>query len=275
MTAYMEHKDLANESIDEARARNIADGVHRVLDEVAQAEEQAGRPAGSVQVLAAAKTRDVGEIMAAVDAGIRLLGENRPQEIVAKIDGLRTQGAQRGLVIGASDLETAEGADDPEALNRLPLHLIGQLQSNKIGKVLPDADVIESVATLDLAEKIARRMAVRGRTMGVLIEVNESGEDSKSGIAPDEALDLALAVAALDGVEVQGFMTVGAHVDDEATVRAGFAHLRGLRDAALAAGVASARELSMGMTGDKEWAIAEGATIVRIGTGIFGERDFK
>ena len=80
MTAYMDHKNLANEVIDDARAREITDGVHRVLDRIAAAEEQAGREAGSVRLLAATKTRDIGEIMAAIDAGVRMIGENRPQE---------------------------------------------------------------------------------------------------------------------------------------------------------------------------------------------------
>ena len=84
MTAYMDHKNLANEVIDDARAREITDGVHRVLDRIAAAEEQAGREAGSVRLLAATKTRDIGEIMAAIDAGVRMIGENRPQEVTAK-----------------------------------------------------------------------------------------------------------------------------------------------------------------------------------------------
>ena len=87
MTAYMDHKNLANEVIDDARAREITDGVHRVLDRIAAAEEQAGREAGSVRLLAATKTRDIGEIMAAIDAGVRMIGENRPQEVTAKPKG--------------------------------------------------------------------------------------------------------------------------------------------------------------------------------------------
>ena len=86
MTAYMDHKNLANEVIDDARATEIADGVHRVLDRIAAAEAASGRDAGSVRLLAATKTRDVGEIMAAIDAGVRMIGENRPQEVVAKAE---------------------------------------------------------------------------------------------------------------------------------------------------------------------------------------------
>ena len=102
MTAYMDHKNLANEVIDAARAQEITDGVHRVLDRVATAEAQAGREVGSVKLLAATKTRDVGEIMTAIDAGVRMIGENRPQEVTAKAEGLLKQCAQRGFTLGAA-----------------------------------------------------------------------------------------------------------------------------------------------------------------------------
>lgn len=281
MTAYMDHKDLANETIDAARIQEITDGAHRVLDLIAQTEFTSGREEGSVTLLAATKTRDVGEIMAAIDAGVHMIGENRPQEVIAKIDGLRYACLQRGIVLGASDMQTVmrlDETDDPEALDRLPLHLIGQLQSNKIGKMLPDVNTIESVNSFELAEKIARRAAAREQTVGVLLEVNESGEPTKSGCAPDEAFELALRIAQLEGLELQGLMTVGAHVDDEREIRRGFAHLRDVRDRVRdsdAEGTATCVELSMGMSGDMTYAIDEGATIVRIGQAIFGDRDFK
>ncbi len=281
MTAYMDHKDLANETIDVARIQEITDGAHRVLDLIAQTEFTSGREEGSVTLLAATKTRDVGEIMAAIDAGVHMIGENRPQEVIAKIDGLRYACLQRGIVLGASDMQTVmrlDETDDPEALDRLPLHLIGQLQSNKIGKMLPDVNTIESVGSFELAEKIARRAVAREQTVGVLLEVNESGEPTKSGCAPDEAFELALRIAQLEGLELQGLMTVGAHVDDEREIRRGFAHLRDVRDRVRdsdAEGTATCVELSMGMSGDMTYAIDEGATIVRIGQAIFGDRDFK
>ena len=221
MTAYMDHKDLANETISDDRAREITDGVHRVLDLIARTEFTSGREEGSVTLLAATKTRDVGEIMAAIDAGVHMIGENRPQEVIA---------------------------------------------------------TIESVDSFELAEKIARRAAAREQTVGVLLEVNESGEPTKSGCAPDEAFELALRIAQLEGLELQGLMTVGAHVDDEREIRRGFAHLRDVRDRVRdsdAEGTATCVELSMGMSGDMTYAIDEGATIVRIGQAIFGERDFK
>ena len=261
MTAYMEHKDLANEIIAPARARDIADNVRRVLDRVATAESAAGREPGSVRLLAATKTRDVGEIMAAIDAGVRMIGENRPQEMQVKAPGLARLAAERGFGLGAC--ESAASRDS----GHIPFHLIGQLQSNKIGKVLPAADCIESVDTIELAEKIARRAVSRGSTVGVLLE----------GCAPSHAIDVAQRIGAMGGLRLQGLMTIGAHVRDEAAIRAGFAHLRKLRDQILAEaapGTEQCTQLSMGMTEDMELAIAEGATIVRVGTAIFGPRAF-
>lgn len=275
MTAYMDHKDLANETIEDARSREIADGVHRVLDRIASAEEKAGREAGSVRLLAATKTRDVGEIMAAIDAGVRMIGENRPQEVTAKADGLAKRCAERGFTLGVAD-DAADPADATASVH-IPFHLIGQLQSNKIGKVLPVVNTIESVDSLDLAEKISRRAVARGITVGVLLEINESGEESKSGCDPAHAIRIAQKIGTLDGLELQGLMTIGAHVDDETVIRRGFAHLRKTRDLILASGepgTGNCHELSMGMTGDMELAIAEGSTIVRVGTAIFGERAF-
>ena len=279
MTAYMDHKNLANEVIDGVRAVQIADGVHRVLDRIASAEQHAGRDAGSVRLLAATKTRDVGEIMAAIDAGVRMIGENRPQEVTAKAEGLMARCAERGFALGvAGDSGIAFASDDSEvACERIPFHLIGQLQSNKIGKVLPVVNTIESVDSLDLAEKISRRAVARGITVGVLLEVNESGEASKSGCDPSHAIRIAQKIGTLDGLELQGLMTIGAHVDDETAIRKGFEHLRKTRDHILESGepgTRSCRELSMGMTGDMELAVAEGSTIVRVGTAIFGERAF-
>ncbi len=273
MTAYMDHKNLANEAIDGVRAVQIADGVHRVLDRIASAEQHAGRDAGSVRLLAATKTRDVGEIMAAIDAGVRMIGENRPQEVMAKAEGLMARCAERGFALGVAD----DAGASTIAGEHIPFHLIGQLQSNKIGKVLPVVNTIESVDSLDLAEKISRRAVARGITVGVLLEVNESGEASKSGCDPSHAIRIAQKIGTLDGLELQGLMTIGAHVSDETAIRRGFEHLRRTRDRILASGEPGTqfcRELSMGMTGDMELAIAEGSTIVRVGTAIFGERAF-
>ena len=290
MTAYMDHKDLTNETIGAARARDIADNVHKVLDRIAAAEAAAGREAGSVRLRAATTPRDVGEITAAIDAGVRMIGENRPQEVQVKAPGLVRLMAERGFALGAdassAAVDGAAGAGSADAAGSvrnpaqngvIPFHLIGQLQSNKIGKILPFVDTIESVDSIELAEKIARRAVMRGITVGVLLEVNESGEASKSGCPASHAIDLARRIGNMGGLELRGLMTIGAHVDDETTIRSGFVHLRRTRDQILTSGASGTEhctELSMGMTGDMELAIAEGATIVRVGTGIFGERAF-
>ena len=254
-----------------------------MLDRVAAAEQAAGRKEGSVRLLAATKTRDVGEIMAAIDAGIRMIGENRPQEVQVKAPGLLRLAAERGFALGVGGDATADASNSAASNTAaatngtIPFHLIGQLQSNKIGKILPFVDTIESVDSIELAEKIARRAVMRGITVGVLLEVNESGEASKSGCPASHAIDLAQRIGNMGGLQLQGLMTIGAHVSDETTIRAGFTHLRKTRDQILASGAPGTEhctELSMGMTGDMELAIAEGATIVRVGTGIFGERAF-
>ncbi len=269
MVAYMDHKDLGNRQISRERAVQIADGVKRVADRIAKAEDSAGRKEGSVTLLAATKTRDVGEIMAAIDAGVRRIGENRPQEVTAKAQGLLELCRDKGLALGT------DAADNDSS--SVGFHLIGQLQSNKINKILPYVDTVESVDGPSLARKLATRALAAGRTMGILLEVNESGEQAKSGCAPDQALDLAYELAAMEGIRLKGLMTVGAHVDDEAVIRSGFAHLRGLRDRIRDSGepgTDTCTMLSMGMTGDMEYAVAEGSTEVRVGTAIFGPRAF-
>ena len=159
-----------------------------------------------------------------------MIGENRPQEVTAKAEGLLKQCAQRGFTLGAATAEVVAGgavAGDADGTH-IPFHLIGQLQSNKIGKVLPVVNTIESVDSVDLAEKISRRAVARGITVGVLLEVNESGEASKSGCDPAHAIRIAQKIGTLDGLELQGLMTIGAHVDDETTIRYGARHRRRL-----------------------------------------------
>lgn len=270
MVSYMEHKDLSHEKISDERRMQIHDGVTAVMDRMHQVQQESGIQDHEVRLLAATKTRDVGEIMAAIDAGIRLIGENRPQEVDAKVQGLQSQCFARGLVLHPAE-------DEHSGRESVDFHLIGQLQSNKINKVLPYIDTIESVDGLQLAERISRRAVAHQRRVGVLLEVNESGEIAKSGCDPNEATNLAYQMAALPGLQLQGLMTIGAHVDDERVIRKGFAHLRALRDEIVHSGedgTQSCVELSMGMTHDMEYAIREGSTIVRVGTAIFGPRAF-
>ena len=171
-----------------------------------------------------------------------LVGENRVQELVAK---------------------------GPALVGLTALHLIGPLQSNKVNAALRWASCIESVESLDLAERLSARTT---QPLDVYVQVNVSGEESKHGVAPHDAVGLAVAVAALPNLQVAGLMTVGARSDDAGVVRAGYALLRSLRDEILAAGTQTATGLSMGMSGDLELAVAEGATLVRVGSAVFGAR---
>lgn len=251
---------------DDARD-DVSSRLARVRDRIAAAETSAGRPAGSVRLLLATKTVPVELVRAALEAdGLAraaldarggehgpvapvVLGENRVQELVAKAP----------LLSGLS----------PE------LHLIGPLQSNKVAAACRWATCIESVDNLGLAGRLADRAVASGRVLDVFIQVNVSGETTKHGVAPQHAVELAVQVAALTGLRLGGLMTVGANTPDQSAIRAGYTLLRELNEEigrTAAAGTAGATELSMGMSRDLELAIAEGATIVRTGTAVFGSR---
>ena len=208
---------------------------------------------GTARLMAVSKTRTVEEIMAVYDAGVRLFGENHVQEIVAKF---QTRPA---------DME---------------LHMIGHLQSNKVGKVVPLVDMIESVDSLHLLEKIDRVAAACGKVMDVLLEYNTSSEAAKSGFLTKEELSACIEASVLmEHVRIRGLMTVGPvdcdpAVKDDLTDKA-FKELRSLRDecAERFPGV-DFGILSMGMSGDYMIGVRNGSTEVRIGTALFGPRDY-
>lgn len=226
---------------------STADRIAAARDRIAQASDAAGRDPGEVRLLLATKTMPAGVVLEAVRAGADLIGENRVQELAAKGPAL----------------------DTPD--ERPQVHLIGHLQSNKVNAALRWADCLETIDTLALAERVAHRCRAENRVLDVMVQVNTSGEPTKSGVPPEQAAELADAVAETEGLRLRGFMTIGANTDDEREVRASYARLRAVRDA-VAGRVPSARELSMGMSRDFPWAVAEGATIVRLGTAVFGPR---
>ncbi|MGC5168965.1 YggS family pyridoxal phosphate-dependent enzyme [Luteimicrobium sp. DT211] len=230
----------------------IRANVERVRDRIARAASDTGRDPASVRLLVATKTQPLAAVRAAVAAGVDLVGENRVQELVAKAPALH----------------------DDVAAGRLRTHLIGHLQANKVNAVVGLAACVETVDSLALAQRLSRRAETVGADLEVMVQVNVSGEASKSGAAPDAATGLALEVASLPRIHLVGFMTIGARTSDDTTVRRGFALLRDLRDdvRGQASGTSAARELSMGMSGDLELAVTEGATVVRVGTAVFGER---
>lgn len=227
--------------------------LHDVRQRVAAAATAAGRAPADVDILLATKTQPPALIAAAVRAGFGLIGENRVQEVTGKADELA------GLLPGV-------------VFRR---HFIGRLQSNKISRLLPLVDCVESVDSADLAAKLAQRAAADDRRLEVLAQVNVSGEESKAGVAPAAVFELVEAIAAHDALDLRGLMTVGLHSADRGAVAAGYRLLASLRDEirALSGGSPSLLPvLSMGMSGDVEEAIAAGATEVRVGSAAFGPR---
>ncbi|MBP1588730.1 MAG: YggS family pyridoxal phosphate-dependent enzyme [Kiritimatiellae bacterium] len=228
-----------------SRAEEIAQNLAAVQTRIRRACEAAGRNPVSVRLLAVSKTYPPEDVTACADAGQLLFGENRVQEAIAKM---------------------------PLCPGRLQWHLIGHLQSNKAAHAVESFDYIHSVDSLALLQRLDRLAVERGRRPTVLLEVNVSGEKSKSGMPPDQLAATLAAVPGLQALTVAGLMTVPPIAADPEEARPYFRELRRLRDEAQAATDLALPELSMGMTHDFEVAIAEGATFVRIGTAIFGPR---
>jgi PLP dependent protein len=218
----------------------IAANLASVRARIAAAAERAGRDPASVKLVAVSKTFPAADVLAAHAAGQRLFGENRVQEAVAKANETRAAG-----------------------INEIDWHLIGRLQSNKARVAAGLFSMIESVDSLRLAQTLAQRTE---RTLPVLIEVNAGGETSKAGFALDAAEQAVAAIRALPLLDVRGLMTVAPPVADAEAVRPLF------RALATLARKLDLPELSMGMSGDFEVAIEEGATLVRLGAAIFGGR---
>ncbi|RIJ76855.1 YggS family pyridoxal phosphate-dependent enzyme [Nakamurella silvestris] len=224
-------------------------GIAAALDEVrariAAAAERDGRRPEDVRLLLATKTIQPERIIEAIKAGAALIGENRVQEILAKADAL--------------------APCHPDT------HLIGHLQSNKVNQVVGRVSCVQSVDSAGIADRLDRRAGEIGRPLEVFVQVNVSGEESKSGIAPTEVEALLEHLAGLQNLRFTGYMTVGLNSPEERQVRAGYEALRDLRDRHLP-DFPSATELSMGMSGDYELAISCGATMVRLGSTVFGSR---
>lgn len=232
-----------------------------VEERIAEALRRSGR-SDAVGLVAVTKGHGVEAVRAAVAAGIRRVGENRVQELESK----------RGEWEGAASGAGPAGGSVPE------WHLIGHLQRNKARRAIALSDVIESVDSVRLARELSKEADRGGMVVRVLIQVNVSGEASKSGFDAREAhaaeaVDRIGEVASLPGLRVEGLMTMAPFTDEEAVVRATFGGARRLLERCAAAGVGlRGRELSMGMSSDFEIAIEEGSTMIRLGTVLFGER---
>ncbi|GJG98705.1 YggS family pyridoxal phosphate-dependent enzyme [Cupriavidus pauculus] len=221
--------------------------MQAVKNDIAAAAQQAGRSAADVRLLAVSKTVSPAGVREAFDAGQRAFGENYVQEgldKIAALDAVRSQ---------------------------VEWHFIGPLQSNKTRPVAEQFDWVHAVDRLKIAERLSAQRPAGLPPLQVCIQVNISGEDTKSGVAPEEVPALALAIAALPNLTLRGLMAIPAPASDPDAQRQPFAALRALLDQLRQSGL-NVDTLSMGMSADMDAAIAEGATLVRIGTAIFGAR---
>jgi hypothetical protein len=226
----------------------IAERVAAVRERIARAAERASRPPGDVTLVAVAKTHPQEAVRAAFAAGVRDFGENRVQEAEPK-------------AAATADLAAAG----------LRWHLVGHLQSNKARKAASLFGLVHSVDSLELGRRLARIGVEASRPVRALVQVDLAGEETKFGLPESELLSTLEALRGSEGLRVEGLMLLPPDLEPEAA-RPFFRRLRALRDQAHAAGLLAGRELSMGMSHDFEAAIEEGATLVRVGTAIFGER---
>lgn len=232
--------------------RTLAENIERVAARIAAAAQRTGRNPAEVTLVAVTKTRPAETVVAACAAGLRLFGENRVEEAGPKAAAVAAQ-------LGGSA--------------RPAWHLIGHLQSRKAADVFPWASMVQSVDSVKLAQKLARAATGGAEPLPILLEVNVSGEASKYGFTPAVLPAAVETIAALPALRVEGLMTMAPIAADAAEVRPVFAGLRHLRDTlAVRFPALPWAHLSMGMTDDFEVAIEEGATLVRIGRALFGER---
>lgn len=226
----------------------VADRVQLVLSKIRRAAEKVGRPAQRIRLVAATKTVTVDRIQEGIAAGLSILGENRLQEALPKI----------------------------AALKQAPVrwHFIGHLQRRKARSVIGVFDLIHSVDSMELAQEINRRAGEAGSRQDILLEVNVGNEPTKAGFRPDDIVGLAPAMATLPHVRIQGLMAIPPPTPEAEQARPYFQQVREIaaRIAELKLPSVAMDELSMGMSNDYEVAVEEGATLVRVGTAIFGAR---
>lgn len=227
--------------------KSVEENIQLVREKIAEAALRSGRDPSEVRLMAVTKTVDDERIRKAIACGIDIIGENYVQEARRKIE---TMG------------------------HSIEWHMIGHLQSNKAKYAVKLFDMIHSVDRLSLARELDRRSGAAGVVTGILIEVNTSGEETKSGAVPAGTITLIREISAMEYLSVRGLMTMPAWYEDPEKARPSFIALRELRDRIAECDIPNVRmdELSMGMTDDFPVAVEEGATIVRIGRAIFGER---
>jgi pyridoxal phosphate enzyme (YggS family) len=225
----------------------IAENLSRLNESIGTACARVSRSPDEITLVAVTKTVGPDRIQEAVDAGVRVLGENRVQEAAAKIEAVKGD---------------------------VTWHMVGHLQRNKVKKAVTMFDLIQSVDSYDLGSEIDRRCRQADKVMRILVEVNTSGEATKCGVTPKRAVELVGRLSELGNVSIQGLMTIGAFTDDENLVRSCFSTLRDTAEEIRRMDLdnVTMQYLSMGMTSDYKLAIEEGSNMVRIGTAIFGAR---
>ena len=228
----------------------LKENLDNVLKNIADSEERSGRKKGDVTLIAVSKTKPVEMIKEVYDLGVRDFGENRVQELTEKYDKL------------PSDIRW---------------HLIGHLQTNKVKYIIDKAYMIHSVDSLKLANEISREAVKHSVTANILIEVNVSGEESKFGVSPEDLEDLIRKISVLPAIRIRGLMTVAPYVVDSEENRQIFIKMKQFAVDITRKNIDNVNMdcLSMGMSGDYTVAVEEGATFVRVGTSIFGERNYK
>ncbi|AEV28187.1 pyridoxal phosphate enzyme, YggS family [Sphaerochaeta pleomorpha str. Grapes] len=228
----------------------IRENLMMILEEIETAAKKSGRSLCDISLMAVSKLHPYEEILEAYHCGQRLFGENKVQEVQAKFPSLRPEG--------------------------MDLHLIGHLQTNKVKKIVGLVDGIDSVDSLKLATKISEEALVLGKAMPILLEFNTSGEENKSGFTSTEELFRVLdVIEGLKGVSLQGLMTIGPLGKNDDTIRKAFRQLKEIQILCRYRYPSLCFEtLSMGMSSDFALAIEEGSTVVRVGTRLFGQRDY-
>ena len=229
-------------------SETIIQNLKTINNRIEVACKRAGRNRAEVRLLLATKTVDSERIKFALNQGETLVGENKVQELQQKCEAI--------------------AVCNPE------VHFIGHLQTNKIKDVIKWASCIETIDRIALAKKLHERLSSKNKTIDVYIQVNTSYEESKFGVSPEKALELITQVSQLETIHIKGLMTIGLFSSEPEKVRQCFRLLKTIQTEAMGLNLpdVSLQELSMGMSGDLEIAIEEGATIVRIGTAIFGPR---
>ena len=235
----------------DADKMSIESNIRYILSEIDDVAKKAGRNPKDIKLVAVSKTKPFEMLKEAFDCGMTEFGENKPQEIAEKFP-------------------LFEGAD-------VNFHMIGHLQKNKVKMIIDKVCLIHSVDSIELAEEINKRAALIDKVQDILIQVNISGEESKSGISPDELFELCNKISLLKNVKIKGLMTISVKDYTYEENKQLFLKLASLAKDVDSKNIenVSMNELSMGMTHDYKAAVEAGATIIRVGTAIFGERNYS